>query len=282
MRTIIIVMAMGAAAIGIIFASLYLWQSILILLPGTGGTGTNLLAHCAAGSAEWMEGGKYHGKVCEPSGPARGARGTVIIYHGNAGTVDDRAALAMALTARGFRVVLSEYPGFGKREGHATIRNVLAASLDDFELARTKWPGSIYVLGESFGTGIAAEVIRKHPEKAAGIVLFTPWDSLANVVNAMFGVPLAFLLHERFDSVEALSHYRGNVVIVAAERDEVLSVTHARALSKAITTPAYLELRGAGHNDWPSFMTQADWDWMVDSLVKPQPATPKAIIRPSS
>ena len=266
MRSIFTFMAVGAATIAIAFALLYFWQSNLILLPGIRGSGTDVLAQCAPGSAEWLEDGKYRGKICEPAGPVTG---TVIIYHGNAGTVDDRAALATALTARGLRVVLVEYPGFGKREGPATVRNALAASSDDFVLARTKWPGSIYVLGESFGAGIAAEIIRTHGEKAAGVVLITPWDSLTNVVNSKFAVPLAFLLQERFDSVEALSRYRGKVVIVAAARDEVLPVGHARALAKAVPTTDYLELRDAGHNDWPLFMTAKEWDWVVESLVKP-------------
>ncbi|HYD61885.1 MAG TPA: alpha/beta fold hydrolase [Noviherbaspirillum sp.] len=266
MRSILTFMAAGAATIAIVIALLYFWQSNLILLPGISGGGSDVLAQCAPGSAEWLEDGKYRGKICEPRGMVRG---TVIIYHGNAGTVDDRAALAAALTERGFRVVLVEYPGYGKRAGHATIRKVLAASLDDFVLARAKWNGSLYVLGESFGAGVAAEVIRTHGDHAAGVVLITPWDSLANVVNTMFAVPLAFLLQERFDSAESLSRYRRKIVIVAAERDEVLPVGHARALAKAVPAADYLELRSAGHNDWPLFMTSKEWDWMVESLVKP-------------
>lgn len=267
MRTLFTIVAMGAVTIGLFLALIYFWQSSLILRPEIGGGGADVLAQCGPGSAIWLEGGKYRGKVCEPAGSAKG---TVIIYHGNAGTVDDRASLAVAFTERGFRVVLSEYPGYGKREGSATIKSVLSASLDDFEMARARWPAPIYVLGESFGAGIAAEVVEKHAEKVAGVVLFTPWDSLANVVNATFFIPVSFLLYERFDTIEALSEYRGKVVIVAAERDEVLPVSHARALAKAVSAAAYLELRGAGHNSWPSFMTRKDWDWVIESLVKPQ------------
>jgi len=266
MRALFTIVAMGAVTIGFFLALIYFWQSSLILLPGIGGSSADVLAQCGPGSAVWQVSGKYRGKVCEPAGLAKG---TVILYHGNAGTVDDRTGLAEVLIGRGFRVALSEYPGYGKREGSATINSVLAASLDDFEIAHAKWPAPVYLLGESLGAGIAAEVVEKHPEKVAGIILITPWDSLANVVNSMFFVPLSFLLHQRFDTVQALTEYRGSVVIVAAERDEVLSVSHARALAKAVPSAAYLELRGAGHNDWPSFMTREDWDWVMKSLVKP-------------
>lgn len=267
MRAILTIMAMGAVTVGLFLLLVYFRQSSLILLPGIGGSDGDVLAQCGPGSAVWQVHDKYRGKVCEPTGSSNG---TVIIYHGNAGTVDDRTGLAAALMERGFRVALAEYPGFGKREGNATIKNVLAASLDDFGIAHATWPPPFYILGESFGAGIAAEVVRKHGEKVAGIVLITPWDSLANVVNSTFFIPLGFLLHERFDTMEAISEYRGNVVIVAAERDEVIPVSHARALAKVASAAAYLELRGAMHNSWPAFMTQKDWDWVVESLVKPQ------------
>ena len=276
MRALINFMVIGTAAIALLLALMYFLQSRLILLPGTVGGGADVLAQCASGSAEWLEEGEYRGKICEPASPAEG---TVIVYHGNAGTVDDRGALAAPLSARGFRVVLVEYPGYGKRAGRASIKNVLAASLDDFVMAQARWPGPIYVLGESFGTGIAAAVARRSREKVAGLVLITPWDSLANVVDAMFFAPLSFLLHERFDTVEALSGYRGNVVIVAAEQDEVLPVAHARALAKAAPAATYLELRDASHNNWPSYMMSKDWNRVIESLVNRPPSFSKAIIQ---
>ncbi|GAB3543367.1 hypothetical protein GCM10027343_16660 [Noviherbaspirillum agri] len=263
MRTLLTIMAIGAFTAGLFLALIYFWQSSLILLPGVGSSGADLLSQCRPGSSVWQEDGKYRGKVCEPAGAAIG---TVVVYHGNAGTIDDRAYLATVFSGRGLRVVLPEYPGYGQREGKATINKVLAASLDDFEKARAKWPGPMYVLGESFGAGVAGEVTKKYGDSIDGVLLFTPWDSLANVVNAMFPIPVSFLLQQRFDTVEALSAYHGRKVIVAAGQDEVLPVAHARTLAKAVPSAAYLELPHAGHNDWPAHMTERDWDRITGSL----------------
>lgn len=258
---------MAAATLGVLLVLLYFWQSSLILQPQIGGGSPDLLARCGHGSAVWQEDGRYRGKVCEPAGPAKG---TILVYHGNAGTVDDRAYLAEVLTARGFRVVLAEYAGFGQRAGRATINGVLSAALGDFEIAAAKWPAPVYLLGESFGAGIAAEAAGKYPEKAAGVLLITPWDSLANVVNAKFSLPVGILLQQRFDTVQALSAYPGKVVIVAAGQDDILPASHARALARAVAGAAYLEIREAGHNDWPAFMTRKDWDWALASLAGPR------------
>lgn len=267
MRTLLSIAVMAAASLGLVLVLLYFWQSSLILLPGVGGGSPDVLLQCGHGSARWQDKGQYRGKICEPAGPAKG---TFIVYHGNAGTIDDRAILAGVLAARGFRVVLVEYPGFGERDGRASVNGVLAASLEDFRTAAAKWPAPIYLLGESFGAGVAAEAARKHPDMTAGVVLITPWDSLVNVVNSKFFLPVGFLLQQRFDTVEALAEFPGKVVIVAAERDDIVPASHARALAKTIAAAAYLEIRGAGHNDWPAFMTRKDWDWVIESLVKPQ------------
>lgn len=263
MRTFFSILVIAASAVGIVLVLLYFWQSRMILLPGVGDGSGDLPALCAQESATWTRDGKYLGKICEPEGRPRG---TIVIYHGNAGTIDDRSFLARALSSRGFRVALAEYPGYGQRDGNATIRQVLAASVNDFEAAMAALPAPLYILGESFGAGIAAKVAEKYPHNVAGLVLVTPWDSLANVVNAILPVPLAFLLVDRFDSVASLSGYRGNVVIVAAEQDEVLPVSHARALAQGAPSAAYFELRGAGHNDWPVYMTGELWDHMIASL----------------
>lgn len=265
MRTILSVLAMGTVAVGVILALLYFWQSSLILQPGITGGSPDVLLQCGHGSAPWRDGATYRGKICEPAGPVKG---TFIVYHGNAGTVDDRALLAAELTRQGFRAVLVEYPGFGERDGRASINGVLSSSLEDFGIASARWPVPIYILGESFGAGVAAEVAASHPDKVAGVVLFTPWDSLAHVVNSKFFLPIGLLLQQRFDTVEAISGFPGKVVIVAAELDEVIPVRHARALAQAAPFAAYLELRGARHNDWPAFMTRRDWDWVMKSLVK--------------
>ncbi len=44
-------------------------------------------------------------------------RGTVVVFHGNAGGARDRIYYWLALEARGYRVVLAEYPGYGGRDG---------------------------------------------------------------------------------------------------------------------------------------------------------------------
>jgi uncharacterized protein len=44
-------------------------------------------------------------------------KGTIIVFHGNAGVAYHRSYYTRALTVKGYRVLLVEYPGYGQRKG---------------------------------------------------------------------------------------------------------------------------------------------------------------------
>lgn len=138
----------------------------------------------------------------------------MLIFHGNAGAAQYRAIYARRITAQGFCVVLHEYPGFGARPGKATLRAALASAHED-----------------------AAD----SPGKFNGIALFTPWESLASLVNEkFFYLPLAVLLRERLDT--------------------------AATLAGTQTGRHYVELKGVGHNDWFDALDDGDWARLLGAL----------------
>lgn len=243
-------------------AALFFMQDKLILFPQPGGG-------AAASSREgwavpWIENGEFLGKSYQHAGPVRG---TVLVYHGNAGTIEHREALAQVLAAHGLRVVLVEYPGYGQRPGSATLSTALQGSLDAFRHARAKWDGPLFTLGESLGAGMAAQVARRYPQDVAGVALFTPWDSLYRLVNSKFyRLPVGLVLRHRLDTAAALADFKGGVAIVAAQQDTLIPPGHARALATSVPNAAYLEIAGAGHNDWLYRMSDTDWERVVSTL----------------
>jgi pimeloyl-ACP methyl ester carboxylesterase len=217
-----------------------------------------------AGAAPWHEHGAYRGVVFEP---AATARGTVLFFHGNAGAAQYRSIYARPITAQGFRVVLHEYPGYGARPGKATLREALASAHEDAALARARWTGPMILMGESLGAALAVQVAQSNPGKFDGIVLFTPWKSLASLVNEKFmHLPLSLLLRERLDTGEALASYKGKVVIIGAEKDTIIPVMHARSLAGTAMGRHYIELKGVGHNDWFDALDDRDWARLLQML----------------
>jgi pimeloyl-ACP methyl ester carboxylesterase len=244
-------------------AILFLAQDKIILRPDVGGSAATVLSQ-PGWATPWVEDGELLGNVYA-STPAPTA--TVMVYHGNAGTIQNDEPLAQTLTSMGFRVVLVEYPGFGERKGWATMSAARNAAQDAFDRAAKKWPAPVYVLGVSFGAGMAAQVVKARPDQVAGVLLFTPWDSLYSLVNGKFlGAPVGLLLKNRFDSAEGLRNYRGKVELVGAGKDELIPVVHARALAKALPGAAYTELPGAGHNTWFYELSRRDWEKLMTNL----------------
>ena len=247
-------------------AVLFVLQDQLILRPGHTGSSPSMITQ-ANWSKPWMDGGELRGRVysSQPSPPA-----TVVLYHGNAGSIADREPLAQMLTNLGFRVVLVEYPGFGERGGWVSLSNTLEASIADFDLVKKEWQGPVYVVGESFGAGIAAQVAQHRPHQVAGLLLITPWDSLYDLVNQKFaGVPVGLLLKHHFDTVAALKVFEGPVQLVGAEKDTVIPVEHARTLARATPRALYREMTGAEHNTWPYDLTQRDWQTLMVGIGAP-------------
>jgi len=58
---------------------------------------------------------EYRGFVS--TAPAGNSKGTIVVFHGNAGTAADRVFYVDALAPLGYRVILAEYPGYGGRKG---------------------------------------------------------------------------------------------------------------------------------------------------------------------
>lgn len=245
-------------------AMLYFGQDKMLLHPTRPGQFPPESIGAPGWATPWEQNGAYAGMVYAP---LTAPKGTFVVYHGNAGTARDRENIARVLTDRGFRAVLVEYPEFDGRPGDATLRNALQTSLADFKQVQKTWPGPYYLLGESMGAGMVAQVAAQNLNTVAGVALFTPWDSLYNATNGkFFGLPVGLMLKEKFDSVAALSAYKGPVVVVAAEKDSLIPVRHAKALAAGHPGAKYLELAGSSHTSWPVYMKRPDWDAVLGHM----------------
>lgn len=63
----------------------------------------------------WPSGGERRGMISRS--PLENPKGTVLVFHGNAGAALHRAYYIEALQRLGYRVLIAEYPGYGARDG---------------------------------------------------------------------------------------------------------------------------------------------------------------------
>jgi pimeloyl-ACP methyl ester carboxylesterase len=212
----------------------------------------------SAGLAAWPAANDFRGLVAEPAGPARG---TAIVFHGNAGHAGDRGYYAATLTRLGLRVILAEYPAFGPRDGALGERSLVDDAGQTIALAHRLYGPPLLLIGESLGAGVAAAAAAKQREQVAALMLITPWDTLEQVAGYHYPwLPVSWLLRDRYDSAAHLASIGRPVLVAVAERDRIVPARFGTALYEALATPRRLEvIRAADHNDWIRYVDDAWW-----------------------
>jgi pimeloyl-ACP methyl ester carboxylesterase len=196
-----------------------------------------------------------------------GEKGTVVVFHGNGGIAADRTFYLNDLGALGFRVIIAEYPAYGGRSGEVGEKAFVRDALETVRLAAGMYEGPFYILGESLGCGVAAAVAAKTSVRIKGVILITPWDTLASVAGAKFPLfPVRLFLTDRYDNIGNLRSFKGKIAVVGAEGDDIIPVSHARKLYLSLpkTAGRMWVIRGAGHNDWPMRVNREWWREITD------------------
>lgn len=199
----------------------------------------------------------------------RPVRGTLVVFHGNAGCAQDHGPLADALASRGLRVVSAEYPGYCGRGGRASVDALLDDARRVAASARERWGAPVVLAGYSLGAAVAAT--RADDPAVDAFLLITPWASFRALAAHHFPwLPVRWLATDRLETVRQLpaALARGApVLLLGAARDTIVPIGQARELARRHPGARYMELAAAGHNDWLGHLSPADWDAIVDATV---------------
>jgi hypothetical protein len=185
----------------------------------------------------------YHGP------PNRNAP-LIVLFHGNGGTIEIRAAKAKTYISAGFGVLLPEYRGYGGNPGSPNEAGLYAdgrAALA-FVAARGIAPDRVVLLGESLGTGVAVQMAVE--QRVAALVLEAPYSSVADVAQSDFPwFPVWWLMRDRFDSVEKIARVGAPLFVIHGERDRTIPARFGRTLFAAALQPKEaMWLPDAGHD----------------------------------
>ena len=261
-RVTLAVAALVAVALALLWAS----QRRLLYFPSrTDRAAADRLAR-ARGLEPWAPAGVLLGwRARHPAG----ARGTLLAFHGNAGSALDRTylvdAFASAAPALPLDVVLVEYPGYGPRPGSPTQAAILAAAREAIAAARAEGKGPVLLAGESLGSAVAALAAAEAPSEVAGLVLVTPLASVPAVAARHYPFLPAAFFRDPWRTDRALPRFGGPVAFLLAGEDEVTFADLGRALFDAYPGPKRLWVDArAGHNglDWRPGLQR--WREMVE------------------
>jgi pimeloyl-ACP methyl ester carboxylesterase len=148
----------------------------------------------------------------------------------------------------GYAVFLVNYRGYGGSTGSPSEAGLYRDALAVFDEIRSRYP-SISVIGRSLGSAVASYLASVRDIDK--LVLVTPFDSIENVARKAYPIfPVSLLLKDKFNSVGNIAEIDAPVLVLIAEKDEIISRRHSEALAGAFPeSQVNVEvIRDAGHN----------------------------------
>lgn len=87
----------------------------------------------------------------------------------------------------------------------------------------------IAVVGRSLGSGVAIQVAKERPVHS--VVLITPYDSVLALAKRRFrGVPVEYLMRDRFESIKYAPSLTAPTYVLRAEQDDIIPHSHTDQL----------------------------------------------------
>jgi uncharacterized protein len=184
-------------------------------------------------------------------GRAKAGQPTLLYFHGNGGSLADRAPRIERFMGEGWGVFMMTYRGYGGSTGSPTeVDNVADAKRAyDLLVARGCDPGTIFIYGESLGTGIAVQLAVE--KAAAGLILDAPYTSTVAVAALRFPfLPVGRFLLDRYESARRIGGVTMPVLVLHGALDGVIPVVMGREMARLASEPKrYVEFPKGGHSD---------------------------------
>lgn len=177
----------------------------------------------------------------------------LIFAHGNAELIDHWVDEFAGFASSGLAVLLVEYPGYGRSQGHPsqkTIRITFETAYDLLAKRPDVDPSRIVLMGRSLGGGAACELAKTRP--GAALVLVSTFTSVRRLAKR-FLVPTP-LIRDRFENLSVVRSFPGPVLVVHGRDDTLIPLDHGLTLFRGASQGHMITYR-CGHNDCPP-----DWE----------------------
>lgn len=184
----------------------------------------------------------------------------LVFFHGNAGTIGDRAQKIRPYLNTGFGVILAGYRGFGGNPGSPSETGLYNDAVTILtHLKAIGIPPERWVLyGESLGTGVATEMAYRYAVSGMSVgalVLEAPFTSMGDAAAVHYPyIPTRLLVRDKYDSIAKIDAINTSLMIVHGAADRTVPQKLGRRLFDAAKKPkSSLWLDRAGHNDLYDF-----------------------------
>lgn len=186
-------------------------------------------------------------------------KGTILYFHGNAGNLDRWGIYAPRFTKQGYHILMIDYQGYGKSEGHPSENAFYQDGQAAYDWIRQKTSAEqLIIYGRSIGSGVATHIAANNSAKT--LILETPFNNMKDVVHTRFPfLYLKFPFRHQFPNDENLPKVDYPVHIFHGTKDRVVPYSCALKLKKQLQAKDHFyTIENGGHGDlidYPPFNT---------------------------
>ncbi len=189
------------------------------------------------------------------------ARGLVLYFHGNAGSLRSWGSVAEDFLPYGYAALVTDYRRFGKSRGSLSEKALLQDAVRWYEKAVELAGGApIVIYGRSIGTGPAAFLATRHTPHH--LVLETPFTSMTDLARHWFPWAPSALLAYKMPVLEWLEAVSCPITLVHGTQDEVVPYASSERLATLLKPgDRFISVPGGQHNNlalFPGYRTLLD------------------------
>ena len=193
----------------------------------------------------------------------RGEKGTILFLHGNAENISTHINNVLWLTDCGYNIFSFDYRGYGKSEGHPTIKGVhtdAQAAIETILSLTQKDDERIIILGQSLGGAIAvyATANSSHKNRIKALITdsaFSDYKVIAReklalfTITRLFQYPLASLFADEHSPIKWMKRVAPvPVLILHGDKDTIIPPHHSLMLyNEALPPKDFWLVKDAGH-----------------------------------
>lgn len=266
LATLIIVLAL---AYGAIVLFVYVFQARLLYFPQVAREVNLTPARIGLAYEDvWLKsapGIDIHGWYV----PHPRARGTVLFFHGNAGSIALRLDWLRMFHDLSYAMLIVDYRGYGQSRGEPSEEGTYAdatAAWAHLTHTRKVGPEDIVIVGESLGGAVAAELASRTTPRA--VILQSTFVSIPELAGEIYRfLPVRQISRHDYDTRSRMARISSPVLIAHSPQDELIPYRHGRELFERAREPKhFIELSG-GHNEGFLFV-RAAWVAEVDAFLR--------------
>ncbi len=178
----------------------------------------------------------------------------IVYYHGNAGSACDRSLSKETFEQNNASVIFVEYAGYSNDTVKPSQKLILQDVENVHNYIKQNSYKNIIVYGQSIGSGAAS--YHASLNNVDQLILATPFSTLKELAQSKYIIyPTALILTERYNNLEWLKNYQGDILIIHGNNDQIIPHKFSQKLFNQLNTKnkEYVLIKKAGHNDIWSF-----------------------------